>query len=84
MRSLHKSVFTMKSHNKFLWLAMLASLLCTTAVIYIPFLANAFGFEHISLLEYTVSILLAITIIPIVEIQKLCQRKSMKKRGEIA
>lgn len=84
MRSLHKSVFTMKSHNKFLWLAMLASLLCTTAVIYIPFLSNAFGFEHISLLEYAVSILLAITIIPIVEIQKLCQRKSMKKRGEIA
>lgn len=84
MRSLHKSVFTMKSHNKFLWLAMLASLLCTTAVIYVPFLANAFGFEHISLPEYAVSMVLAILVIPIVEIQKWFQRRSMRRKGEIA
>ena len=84
MRSLHKSVLTMKSHNKFLWGAMLASLLCTTAVIYVPFLSAAFGFEHISLIEYLVSIALAITIIPIVELQKLLQRKRMRHTGEIA
>lgn len=84
MRSLHKSVFTMKSHNKFLWGAMLASLLCTTAVIYVPFLSAAFGFEHISLMEYLVSIALAITIIPIVELQKFFQRKRLRRRGEVA
>lgn len=84
MRSLHKSVFQMKTHNKFLWFAMLASLLCTTAVIYVPFLSSAFGFEHISLVEYLVSIALSITIIPIVELQKFFQRKRMRRSGEIA
>jgi len=51
----------------------------TTAVIYIPFLSNAFGFKHINLLEYCVAILLAFSIIPIVEIIKLIQRKISKK-----
>ncbi len=75
MRSLKKSIFHMKGHNKWLWLAMLASLLATTAVIYIPFLSNAFGFEHISLLEYAVAIVLAFLIIPFVELTKWIQRK---------
>lgn len=75
MRSLKKSVFTLKGQNKFLWGAMLLSLICTTAVIYIPFLSNAFGFTHISLTEYGIAILLAATIIPIVELAKWIQRK---------
>ena len=75
MRSLKKSIFQMKGHNKWLWLAMLASLLATTAVIYVPFLSNAFGFEHISLVEYAVAILLAFLIIPFVELTKWIQRK---------
>ena len=75
MRSLKKSIFHMKGHNKWLWLAMLASLLATTAVIYVPFLSNAFGFEHISLVEYAVAILLAFLIIPFVELTKWIQRK---------
>ena len=75
MRSLKKSIFHMKGHNKWLWLAMLASLLATTAVIYVPFLSNAFGFEHISLMEYAVAIGLAFVIIPLVEVTKWIQRK---------
>ena len=75
MRSLKKSIFHMKGHNKWLWLAMLASLLATTAVIYVPFLSNAFGFEHISLMEYAVAIGLAFVIIPFVEVTKWIQRK---------
>lgn len=78
MRSLDKSIFHMKGQNKYLLGAMLASLICTTAVIYIPFLAKAFGFQHISIFEYGVSILLAIFVIPIVEITKLIQRKYSK------
>lgn len=74
MRSLHKSIFSMKGQNKYLLAAMLISLICTTAVIYVPFLANAFGFEHISILEYGVSLLLAALVIPIVEIVKKIQR----------
>lgn len=54
---------------------MIASLAATTVVIYVPFLANAFGFEHISLAEYAVALALAFTVIPIVEVVKLVQRK---------
>lgn len=75
MRSLNKSIFRIKGQNKFLLGAMLASFICTTAVIYIPFLAEAFGFEHISFMEYGVSILLALLVLPIVEIVKLIQRR---------
>lgn len=78
MRSLHKSIFSMSTRNKWLWLSMIASWICTTAVIYVPFLANAFGFEHISLMEYGVALLLAISIIPIVEFTKWLQRKNPK------
>ncbi|MBQ7916574.1 MAG: cation-translocating P-type ATPase [Firmicutes bacterium] len=85
MRSLHKSIFSMhKSHNKFLWGAMILSWVLTTAVIYVPFLSNAFGFAHISFMEYLISMALAFAIVPIVEIQKLFQRKKMKEIGEIA
>lgn len=75
MRSLDKSIFHIKGMNKFLLGAMLVSLICTTAVIYVPFLANAFGFEHISLVEYGVSLLLAVMVIPIVEVVKFIRRK---------
>ncbi len=78
MRSLRKSVFKLKTHNKLLWGAMLVSFICTTAVIYVPFLSEAFGFAHISLVEYIVAILIAVTIIPIVELTKLIQRKAGK------
>ena len=78
MRSRRKSVFQMKNHNKLLWASMLFSLVATTAVIYIPFLREAFGFEVISLMEYAIAILLAISIIPIMEIVKFIQRKIEK------
>lgn len=75
MRSRRSSVFTLKGHNKWLWGAMLLSLILTTAVIYIPFLRDAFQFQHISLMEYAVALGLAIIIIPVVELIKLIQRK---------
>ncbi len=81
MRSLHKSIFRMGSRNKFLWGAMLFSLLSTSAVIFVPFLANAFGFETISLAEYLVSMLLAFAIVPVVEIEKIFERRRMRKKG---
>lgn len=78
MRSRRGSLFTMHKQNRYLWLAALASLLCTTVVIYVPFLADAFGFEHISLMEYIIALGLAISIIPIMEIVKYFQRKIEK------
>ena len=78
MRSRRKSIFKMPKQNKYLLGSMILSLVLTTAVLYVPFLSNAFGFEHISLAEYAVSILLAVSVIPIVEIVKLFQRKNSK------
>ncbi|QNM08975.1 cation-translocating P-type ATPase [Wansuia hejianensis] len=78
MRSRRQSIFRMKHQNKWLWGAMLVSFLCTTLVIEVPFLAKAFQFEHISLMEYGIAIGLALAIIPIMEVVKLIQRHSGK------
>ncbi len=78
LRSQRKSVFSLHSHNKVLWAAMIGSLLLTTALLEIPFLANAFGFITLSAPQYAISIGLAILVIPIVELVKLVQRKLAK------
>ncbi len=78
LRSQRKSVFSLKSHNKVLWAAMLGSLLLTTLVIEVPFIAKAFGFTTIGLAEYGIAMGLAFLVIPIVEIVKLIQRKLAK------
>ncbi len=78
LRSARKSVFSLKGQNPVLWGAMLGSLLLTTAVIEIPFLATAFGFTPIGLEEYGISMALAILVIPVVEIVKLIQRAVKK------
>ena len=78
LRSQRKSVFSLKSQNKILWLAMIGSLLLTTAVLEIPFLANAFGFTPIGWTEYGIAMALAVLVIPIVEIVKFFQRKLAK------
>lgn len=78
MRSQRGSIFKITKQNTFLWVAGIASFILTTAVIYIPFLAKAFEFEHISFAEYGVAILLAVSVIPIVEIVKFIQRMMSK------
>lgn len=75
LRSQRKSVFSLKKQNRVLWFAMIGSLLLTTAVLEIPFLADAFGFTPIGWLEYSVALVLAIAVIPIVELVKFFQRK---------
>ena len=75
LRSQRKSVFSLKGQNKILWLAMAGSLVLTTLLLEVPFLANAFGFEMISLTEYAISIGLAFLVVPVVEIVKFFQRK---------
>ncbi len=79
MRSQRGSIFKMNTQNKGLWLAGVASLLATTLVVEVPFLAAAFEFEHISLMEYAVAIGMAFLVIPIVEIVKFFERRFGKK-----
>ena len=57
---------------------MLASLILTTAVIEVPFLASAFQFTPIDLEEYAIALGLAVLIIPIMEVVKAIQRKLEK------
>ena len=75
MRSRRGSLFKMTTHNHFLFGAMVVSLILTTAVIEVPFLAAAFEFTPIDLNEYAVALGLAVLIIPIMEIVKFFQRK---------
>ena len=92
MRSQRGSVigmaFGQKSHNVVLYIAMVASLLLTTAIIEIPVLASAFGFIEkgstepaLTLVEYAISIGLAFLVIPVVEIVKAIQRAIAKKKA---
>ena len=74
MRSQRGSIFRMNTQNIVLIGAAVISFILTSAVIYIPFLSNIFEFEHISLAEYGIAMLLAICVIPIVEIVKVIQR----------
>ena len=80
MRSLHGSIFAMKNQNWWLWGAGLLSLILTTVVIEIPFLAEAFELAHLDLMEYGIAFGLAILIIPIVEIVKIIHRAVDKKK----
>ena len=75
LRSQRKSVFSLKGQNKILWAAMIGSLVLTTLLLEVPFLANAFGFLPIGIEEYGIAMGLAFLVIPIVEIVKLIQRK---------
>lgn len=83
MRSNRSSIFTLRSHNWYLFGAMLASLVLTTSVIYIPFLKDAFDFEVIDLREYAIAMALAFSVIPIVEIVKAIQRAIDKRKVHI-
>lgn len=80
MRSQRKSVFSLPSHNKVLWLAMIGSLILATVVLEVPFIANAFGFTPVSFKEYIVALGLAVLVIPVVEIVKACQRATASCR----
>ena len=87
-RSMHKSVFGLKSHNKLLWVAMISSLVLTTAVIFVPgvnsffHFADANGNAIINFTEYVIALALAFSIIPIVELQKLIFRAFHRKKSK--
>ena len=63
-----------------LYAAMAASLILTTAIIEIPFLAEMFEFVHLDATAYGISIGLAFLVIPIVEIVKAIQRAASKNK----
>ena len=80
MRSLCGSIFKMKNQNIWLWGAGILSLILTTLVIEVDFLAKAFELAPLNLAEYSIAFLLAILIIPIVELVKIIHRVSEKRK----
>ena len=74
MRSLRQSVVHMKKQNLYLIGSVVCALFMTIAVIYIPVLSELFAFEHISVAEFAVALLMSVSIIPIVEIEKWIHR----------
>ena len=75
------SIFSLGSANKTLFIAGAGSLLATTLVCEIPFLAKAFGFTAVGIWEYIIAIGLGLLVIPIVECVKFFQRR---RRGKLA
>ena len=79
LRSQHNYVFSLHGLNPVLWAAMIGSLILTTAVLEVPFLANAFGFTPVGAAEYGVALCLAVLVIPVVEAVKFFQRRRRRQ-----
>ena len=79
LRSQRNSVFSLHGQNPVLWAAMVGSLILTTAVLEVPFLANAFGFTPVGAAEYGVALCLAVLVIPVVETVKFFQRRRRRQ-----
>ncbi|MBR5060177.1 MAG: calcium-translocating P-type ATPase, PMCA-type [Clostridia bacterium] len=74
MRSQRGSIFRMKKGNKVLYGAAVLSWVLTTAVVFVPYVNDWFGFKMLSISEYAIAVGLAFLMIPIVELVKLIQR----------
>ena len=81
MRSRVASLFSMKKQNGMLWLTLAFSLLVTAAVVFIPALNRAFSFQPVTFKQYLIAIGMALTIIPVVEIEKAVRRWTMKRHS---
>jgi Ca2+-transporting ATPase len=81
MRSRVASLFSMKKQNGMLWLTLAFSLLVTAAVVFIPALNRAFSFQPVTFTQYLIAIGMALTIIPVVEIEKAVRRWTMKRHS---
>jgi Ca2+-transporting ATPase len=75
MRSIKRSIFRLKTHNRVLWSALALSLALTLAVIYVPFLAEIFSLKPLAVRELAVSLALALAVVPIAETVKSVQRR---------
>lgn len=78
MRSITKSIFTLKTRNKSLLSAMVLSFILSLGVIYIPGVNTVFKLTPLSGTNLLISLLLAFSIIPVVEIVKLTVRTIKK------
>ncbi|HJD18423.1 MAG TPA: cation-translocating P-type ATPase [Candidatus Fournierella excrementavium] len=70
MRSQRGSVFTLPTHNPWLWAAMAGSLALSLGVLAWPPAAAAFGFEQLAPAQCGLALTLALAVLPAVELGK--------------
>ena len=80
MRSLRESIFAMKTHNKMLIFSIMFSFILIIPILFVPALRNIFSLVKLSSINYVNAFLIAAVIVPVVEIVKLIQRSSAKKK----
>jgi len=71
LRSRTKSIFSLKTRNRYLFGAMVLSLLLTLGVIYIPGVNTVFHLTALSAADLAIGAGLALMILPVVELVKL-------------
>jgi len=76
LRSIDKSVFGLRTTNKFIWFAIALSLLATALVVYVPVLAGIFQLTPLGPRELILALALAAVILPIIELVKWFQRRN--------
>lgn len=75
LRSRRKSIFILRTRNRVLLGSMLGSLLGSLLLLETPALAGLFGFAPIDLRGYAAALVLSLSVIPVVEVVKLFQRR---------
>ncbi|MCL2810580.1 MAG: calcium-translocating P-type ATPase, PMCA-type [Clostridia bacterium] len=75
-RSLHGSIFAMKSVNWWLWGAFVWTFVLTCGVFFIPTFRNLFGLTVIDFKEFMIALGLALSILPVSELIKAYKRRA--------
>lgn len=78
MRSRDKSIFRLKTRNRFLLGAMIMSFILTMAVMYIPGLNTVFDMTALPVYDLIIALGIAFLIIPINEVSKAIKRSGSK------
>ena len=83
MRSLRGSIFRIEGQNKVLWLSLLFSALIMVTVVEVRPVAEAFRFTPVSAREYLTALVIAVFVIPVVEIVKAAERGRRNSSDEM-
>ncbi len=81
VRSLRRSVFSIRKQNKLLWGAAVFALVMTLVVVFVPPIAAVFEFTPIGWREFLIALALSVSVMPFTETVKLVQRRIQKKKG---
>lgn len=82
LRSRLNSIFRLKRHNKYLFGAMILSFVLTLIVIYTPGVNTIFELKPLALGDLGLAVLLAFSIIPVVEVVKFISRMKVARTGK--